>query len=459
MLIPILIAIIAGAAVFLAIFGLRSVASKKSDKPLDEKSKKKNNAQIVRNCSKKLARNPRDVPALKALGEVYYKERNWEKAYPLYNTMLELLPSHIDLDPAVVPARQGICAFKLGKMDEAMKGFVTAYKTRPNDYDLNYYFGQLLYQKNEFAKAFACLKKAKMINPEAAGISKALGLSLYKTQHFRESLPVLRKALDESPGDKEIIFSMANAMEESGMGDKALKLFMHLRPDPQYGASACVSAGMIHERMKQHQTALQDYEIGIKLESPDPKILTTLYYRAANCCIVLENFGAALDYLKKTQAVTPNYKDTNALIQRYQELNSNSNLQTYMMANTGSFVALCKKFVEAYYPKSIVHFHDVSVVTDCVEVLCTVDTGQWEDTEIFRFYRNPSPIGELFARDFHAKIQESQADRGFCVTVGSFTDGARKYVEGRPIDLIEKTQLMSTLKKIGAQKTSAPRKA
>ncbi|MBO4546889.1 MAG: restriction endonuclease, partial [Treponema sp.] len=57
-------------------------------------------------------------------------------------------------------------------------------------------------------------------------------------------------------------------------------------------------------------------------------------------------------------------------------------------------------------------------------------------------------VGELFVRDFHAKIKDKKVDRGYCVTPGTFSEEAHKYVEGRPIDLIEKTQLMALLKKV-----------
>ncbi|MBQ9631007.1 MAG: restriction endonuclease, partial [Treponema sp.] len=80
--------------------------------------------------------------------------------------------------------------------------------------------------------------------------------------------------------------------------------------------------------------------------------------------------------------------------------------------------------------------------------LCHVDTPRWEDMELFRFYRNTGAIGELFVRDFHSKLRELKCDKGFCITAGTYTEGAHKYVEGRPIDLIEKNRLVSLLKKM-----------
>ncbi|UKI53529.1 MAG: restriction endonuclease [Treponema sp.] len=83
-----------------------------------------------------------------------------------------------------------------------------------------------------------------------------------------------------------------------------------------------------------------------------------------------------------------------------------------------------------------------------MEVLCEVQASKWTDTELFRFYRSTGAIGELYVRDLHSKIRDIKCDKAFCVTAGSFTEEAKKYAEGRPIDLIEKTKLIQVLNKL-----------
>ena len=83
-----------------------------------------------------------------------------------------------------------------------------------------------------------------------------------------------------------------------------------------------------------------------------------------------------------------------------------------------------------------------------VEILLNVDSSKWEDTEIFRFYRTTGSIGELYVRDFQARVSDSKADRGICFTAGSFSEEGKKYAEGRPIDLVSKDALVKLLKKI-----------
>ena len=107
---------------------------------------------------------------------------------------------------------------------------------------------------------------------------------------------------------------------------------------------------------------------------------------------------------------------------------------------------MCRNLVKIFHKNSFVKIVDVSVITDSIEILCEVENAKWEDKELFRFYRNSGSIGELYIRDFHAKIRDTKCDKGYCITSGSFSEEARKFIDGRPIDLIEKAQLMKFLK-------------
>jgi len=86
-----------------------------------------------------------------------------------------------------------------------------------------------------------------------------------------------------------------------------------------------------------------------------------------------------------------------------------------------------------------------------VVITTDIETDKWEDTVFFRFYRTTSSVGELFIREFHAKIRDEKAGRGICVTAGTFSDESKKFIEGRPIDLIEKDMLVKMLTSIESE--------
>lgn len=423
-------------------------SGKKSGKSSGSNLKQKNRATIIRDATKKLAHNPQNTQALIPLADLYYKEHLWDKALPLYETLVKLSSSHTEIDLAEVNLRQGVCLVKLEKAKESINPLISALKANPLSFESNLYLGQALYKVGEFEKAIPLLKKALTSNPESQGIYLPLGLACYKAHRFKEAIQCLKRALDEAPENKEALFTLADSMQESGFGDKALKIFLHLRPDPKFGAQSSLAAGILHTKMQMLEEAVQDFEIGLKIPGIPQEIELELNYRLANCYFKINKISLGLNCLNRILAVVPLYKDVAQLASRYKELNQNSNLQVYLTSGTSDFIALCRNIVKLIYANSFIKVVDVAVISDSIEILCEVETAKWEDKELFRFYRNSGSIGELCIRDFHAKIRDTKCDKGFCITSGVYSEQARKYIEGRPIDLIEKTQLMKLLKRI-----------
>ncbi|MCR4821298.1 MAG: restriction endonuclease [Treponema sp.] len=434
------------AVVIIVAFGaiIISVATRKKGRG----GKQKSRAQIIKESSRKLAQDPHNADALIALGDLYFNERAWEKAYPIFETQMGIAPAHKEIDIFKASLRQGICAVKLNKIPEAFKGLSAAAQLNPNDFEVNYYLGTAFYKNNEFEKAVPRFKKVVVVKPEATGINSPLGLSLYKAKHYKESLPYLKRALDENPENKEALFAMADGMNESGYGEKAIKVFMHLRPDPEFGARACLAAGMFHLKIGEADKAIQDFEIGLKHQNASPEVAIETRYRLALSYFAQKTIGKGLGYLQEIQAINPQYKDVPQLLSRYQELNSNKNLQTYLMASSSDFVSLCRRIVMKYYQKAVAKIVDISVTPENVEILLSIEFVRSEETHIFRFYRTTGAVADLYVRDFHAKVNEIKADRGICITAGLFSEEGRKYAEGRPIDLVDKNGLIKILKKV-----------
>lgn len=442
--IPILIAFVAVVGVIAL---LVAISGMKRNRSGNDKQKTRQN--IIRDATKKLAQDSHNPQGLIPLGDLYYQESLWDKAFPLYDTMTNIAAAHSEIDVGLASLRLGICALKLNKLDDAFKGLNQARKLNPDGFEENFYLGQAFFRNKEYDKAIPLFKKALAINKEVTETYSYLGLSLYHFHSFRESLPYLKKALDLNPDSKELLFSMADAMNESGSGDRALKVFMHLRPDPEFGAKSCLAAGTLHAHSGQNDKAIQDFEIGLKHTNAPLDVLTNIRYRLAHAYLATSDMPKALTVLKDIQATVPGYKDVLSLISRYQELNQNSNLRVYLISGNSDFIALCRKIVAVYYGRSAyVKVTDINATAEYTDILTEVETPKWEDTVIFRFYRTTGAIGELFVRDFHARLRDQKTGRGICFTAGSYSEEARKFIEGRPIDLIEKQGLIKILNKI-----------
>lgn len=443
--IVVIIVVIAVIGILLALSGKKSGGGKSTNK---KHGKQKGRTQIIHDATKKLSQDPHNTEALKSLSNLYFEERLWDKAYPLYDTQFKIASVHPEVDSFVAAVRAGTCAVMMDKIQEAISFLSLAYKMNPHDYEVNYYAGIAFHKNKEYEKAIPCLRKALSINPTASDIYYILGTSLYSAKHYKESFGYLKKALDLDPQNKEVLFAMADAMAEEGMGDKAMKIFMHLRPDPVFGAKSCLQAALIHAKNNNHEAAIQDLEIGLKHPEMEKDLRTETEYRLAMSYFATNQIAKGLQELRKVRELNPAYKDTANLIARYSELSQNSNLQAYLTAGSSDFIALCRKTVSKMNEHSVVKIQDINVGPVFTDIFAEVENPKWSDTEVFRFYRTTGSTGELYIRDFYGHLHDIKADRGFCISAGVFTDEAKKFVEGRPIDLVEKDDLIKLLKKI-----------
>lgn len=432
--------IVVALAVLLLMFATKSKNSKQP-----KTKKQKNRATIIKEANRRLASNPRDPEGLSAIGNIYYQDQEWAKAYSTYEILLDLASTTHKVDEFEAALRFGIAAVKTNRFNEALRSFMIARKTKPNHFEINYNLGYIYFQQKEYDKAIPFFKAALINDTENLLAQRYMGFSLHKSNKYREALPYLKKTIDLQPDDKEALFSMAECLLESGAYERSLKIFSHLRPDPNLGPQASLYAGMIHLQSNQLDKAIIDFEIGLKHENIPIEIANDLRYKLSVTCIKTQDLSRALSLLKEIQKTTPGYKDVSALIVRYQELNQNKNLQVYLMSVQSEFVALCRKIVVQFFPGARVKITDISVFADYTDIVAEIDTPKWSDLVLFRFFRSQGTVGELLLRDFHARIKDLKAGKGICLSAGQYSDESKRFTEGRPIDLYDKERLNKIL--------------
>ena len=422
----------------------------------DGKQSKNRDAKL-RDANKRLTQNPLDPQALAALGEVYFEEEAWDKAIKPYETLLDLVSRgqvH-GIDQFEVYRRYAECAQKLNMTEQAYKGFTMARSIKQNNFEVNYNLGILEFERKNYEKAIQLLQQARAANPDSPAVLRYLGHALFRMKKPKEAMTFIRKAIDLAPDDKESLYTLAECYYEASQTDQAMRIFTHLRPDPVMGPSACLFSGMIHVEGRKNDLAIQDFEMGLKHQNIKPDVLADLRYYLATTCIKQSDINKAIPILRQIQASNPGYKDVGALISKYQELNVNRNLQTFLVSSSADFVALCRKVVLTYFAKAKVKIINISVnKNEWADILAEVNTPKWSDLIMFRFIRTQGIVGEMIVRDFHLHLKEVKAGKGICITVGSFNEEAKRYTEARLIDLIEKDRLIAILNAVDA-KTAA----
>jgi len=449
-LIPILIAAI---GLILVVFVFIMFLGKTRGGGLGGKNAKNRDARM-REANKRLALNPLDPHALFNLAEVYYEEESWDKAMKTYETLSDIVARGpvSGIDSFEVYLHFALSATKLNLTDQAYRGFSMARNINQNNFEVNYNLGALEFERKNYEKAIQLLQQARAQNPESPAVLRYMGHAFFRLKKPKEAMTFIRKAIDLAPDDKESLYTLAECYYEANQTDQALRIFSHLRPDPVMGPDACLISGIIHNETRHNDLAVLDFDMGLKHQNIKPDILMELRYNLATTYIKQSEIGKALPLLKLIQFDNPSYKDVPVLISKYQELNVNRNLHVFLMASSADFVALCRKVVMTYFARAKVKIINISVnKNEWADILAEVNTPKWSDLIMFRFIRTQGSIGELIVRDFHSHLKEVKAGKGVCMTVGSFTEEAKRYTEARLIDLIEKDRLTAILNAVDAK--------
>ncbi|MDR1319554.1 MAG: tetratricopeptide repeat protein [Treponema sp.] len=416
---------------------------------------------VLKDANKKLAQNPRDPEALYAIADICFQEETWDKAMKNYEILMEICAtsSNTGINEFEVDLRFALSALKLNLPDQAYRGFSAARIIRQDNFEVNYNLGYLEFQKKNYEKAIHLLQQARQQDPESSAALRYLGHAFFRIKKPREAMNFIRKAIDLAPDDKESLYTLAECYYEANQTEQAQRIFTHLRADPVMGPSACLLSGTINSDARQYEAAIQDFEIGLRHQDIKPDVLVELRYRLASAYLKKNAIDKALPLLKQIQLENSNYKDVNVLVGKYQELNANKNLQIFLMAPSADFVALCRKIVMNYFRKAKVKITNISVnKSEWADILAEVDTPKWADLIMFRFIRTQGSIGELIVRDFHSHLKEVKAGKGICVTVGTYTEEAKRYTEARLIDLIERDRLSAMLNAVDARPQAAAKK-
>jgi tetratricopeptide (TPR) repeat protein len=403
-------------------------------------------------AGKRLEKNPQDIEALLVLGDAAWTTKSWDKAFPIYQQLCEFPSGTKGIDDFLVNFRYGVAAFNKGMNDIAYKSFIVARSVDEHDFESLYYMGAIDFERGNLEKAAEFLGKARTLNPEHSPTLSALGHTLFKLKRYKEAMVNIRKALELSPGDKDALFTLAECYAEAEQTSEALRIYTHLRPDPECGPQACLQAGKINLQTYQYDAAIADFEIGLKHDQIKPEVSIELKYLLGTSYIEKQDLEKAIQYLSEVETIDPNYRNTMKLVSQYAELNKNKNLRIYTLAPAADFIGLCRKIVLTFFSKARVKVTSTSMEgNDWLDILAEIDTPKWFDIVMFRFVRIQGVIGELVLRDFHSHIKEVKAGKGMCFGVGTFSDEARRFVETRLIELIDKPRLTPMLENIDIQ--------
>ena len=73
-----------------------------------------------------------------------------------------------------------------------------------------------------------------------------------------------------------------------------------------------------------------------------------------------------------------------------------------------------------------------------------------KQTTMFRFFREPDPIEDDVIRESLDTMKSLNCQKGYLFSSSGYSNSARHFAEGRPVELIDKIKLENMLSKAGS---------
>lgn len=183
-----------------------------------------------------LARNPNDVDAVMALGDVLRANKKFAEAAEVYSRAIAAIPNPQKTDWSLFYYR-GICWERTKQWPKAEADFFKALELNPNEaHVLNYLGYSWIDMGMNLDRGLELVKQAVELKPDDGYIVDSLGWAYYKLGRYEDAVRELERAVLLRPEDPVINDHLGDAYWQVGRQLEATFQWRHavdLKPEPE----------------------------------------------------------------------------------------------------------------------------------------------------------------------------------------------------------------------------------
>ena len=201
-------------------------------------------------------------------------------------------------------------------------------------------------------------------------------------------------------------------------------------------------------------TAAIDFQRAIDLDKQNVNS-DTLYarYFLASCYEKNRKLDAAIDQWEAIYNRNKNFKDVQAKLAEYMDLNANDFLKDYLTCSNEKFNDVCKKAAESGMKMQIISNEQKK--WGCEITAVDKKDESWMNVKklvsLLRFYRQSEPIEENVIVETIDALRKTNSVKAYIFSPSGFSLSAKRYIENRPVELVDKQKLEQILSAAGGK--------
>lgn len=400
-----------------------------------------------------LAKDPKNYIAHYYLGKAYLKENKTELAIIEYKLVNENALFGPQLDELTFRQEFAQLLMKYNQPQEALRNYLLLTKLEPNNPENFYNTGYLYEQANRYDLAMGFMQKTVMLNSRHAKAHAEIGLMHYRTKNFGEAKKEIDIAIKLSPETYSSYYYLGKIEKDAKDLGAAIKSFEKAQRDPEIKQKAIIEHGSCFMLANRFDNAAVDFQRAIELDKENLNG-ETLYarYFLATCYEKSRQIDKAIEQWEQIYKRNKTFRDVSAKLSEYKDLQANDYLKDYLTCSNEEFLIICKNAVE----KALKH---QALSCDAKKWGCqitAVDKASegWRNmrkqVSMFRFFREPNPVEDDIVRETLDAMKGANCQKGFLFSSSGYSNSARHFAEGRPLELIDKIKLETLLSNAGS---------
>ncbi len=340
---------------------------------------------------------------------------------------------------------------EFGEEVEALKEYLLLIKLAPVEARYYYQAGQLFEKQNESNKAAHYYKQTIKYNPIHRDAYRAYGQVMYNAQNPAEAKPALEKAIELSPNDCKAHFYLGCLYKDHRNYRQAISSFDISYHDHEMRQASLIERGLCYMSLGNAGKAQINFEHAIESPGDDRESNRTLFarYFLSQCHEKLNNLEEALEQWEMIHQINKNFRDVPAKLNQYRDLKKHDSLLDFITASPEEFERICHQIIEV----SGYNVTSYKPIRDGAQILAeSKKPKRWlnemQSQRCFRILRSMEDIDVKTLRIFQEYLQKKGIKNGYIITSADVTYSAKDYAKSRTIEVIDKSKLISYLKRM-----------